>query len=81
MTLYEFTVVGAVPFPVDMLRHDQCWPATSTDAASIAVSIDWQSYGDDTRHVVLIGLNDPTGPRWESFGWKVDGAVRKMAGR
>lgn len=36
ITVVEIT--GCGPFPMDMLRYDQCWPATADDAATIARS-------------------------------------------
>lgn len=84
MTLYEFTVVGNGSFPVDMLRYDQCWPAKeATDSVALATSLmRVNSYKDDQRrNVTLIGLRAPTEGRWQSFGWKVEGNVRKMTGR
>jgi hypothetical protein len=34
-TLFKFTVVGSGVFPFDMLRYDQCWPASENDSAAI----------------------------------------------
>lgn len=63
MSRYRYHVVGANGFPFDMLRHDCCWPTTSTDAVMMA---------DHRRRVVnLLSDSAPTPGRWESFGWHV----------
>jgi len=67
---FEYYVNGRGAFPIDMLRHDLCWPATGEDAAKI----------DDAakpelrvgRYTVKINsYREPRIGRWESFGWKV----------
>lgn len=61
----EFTVKGNGMFPIDMLRYDNCWPATSEDAAKLA--------GRGPREVTL-GTRNRTAPtvgRWPSFMWRV----------
>jgi hypothetical protein len=63
-----FCVAGRAEFPMDMLRHDQCWPAYSDDAARL--------YGDATadRRTVRLQTWNRTSPnvrRWASFGWVV----------
>ena len=67
-TRVVFKVTGRGRFPVDMLRHDCCWPVCGGDADNIL--------GTDTRFVVLsladCGWGDLSGPtvaRWASFGW------------
>jgi hypothetical protein len=76
-----FTVEGTYPFPVDMLRYDACFPATSDDAVELGASCDFNrrrassSIGEDKkrRRVKLATnlQNKPTVGRWESFGWRV----------
>lgn len=66
----RFTVEGAGPFPLDMLRYDRCTPDTEADALRA------QDTHGGRRKVVLQRLIDspfwvPTVGRWESFGWKV----------
>lgn len=40
--LVEFRVSGVGYFPVDMLRYDRCWPATTDDAVSVGANPkDW----------------------------------------
>ena len=61
----KFTVQGSKDFPLDMLRYDACYPATSEDAINLAAK--------DSRKVTLIStmITDPTAGRWNSFGWQV----------
>jgi hypothetical protein len=80
-----FTVEGTYPFPVDMLRYDACWPATSEDAVQLGESCsftrrmnrkDNEVTNDNTKRKRQVKLytnaqNRPTVGRWESFGWKV----------
>ena len=68
----KIVVVGRGPFPLDMLRYDQCCPATSEDAGAIHYSgLDRASR--DKRVVTLNSMRRvaPTFGRWESFGWTV----------
>lgn len=68
-----FQVKGVGIFPVDMLRYDECWPATSDDATELACNLS----GDDplaTWTIELMSAKKPTVNRWKSFGWIVKGA-------
>ena len=38
VSFYSFTVQGSGEFPIDMLRHDSCWPAQPADSALVAAS-------------------------------------------
>lgn len=72
----KFTVAGQFAFPVDMLRYDACYPATTEDAVEIGNSIlpiTRRSNADRVFKVTLVttAINRPTVGRWESFGWKV----------
>jgi hypothetical protein len=63
-----FTVEGREAFPLDMLRYDQCWPATLDDAVTIADTL--------TAHVGLVkvtlcGYHDPSKELWESWEWRL----------
>ena len=62
-----FTVEGRGTFPLDMLRHDNCWPYSGDDVCKI---------GDDVkerRSIRLVTGSDyyPTVGRWNSFMWSV----------
>jgi len=73
------TFEGSVPFPLDMLRYDQCWPRSSSDAQTIAC---FPNYRKETRlfstpirvEVARYSASkrDPgwCTLRWKSFGWK-----------
>lgn len=67
----RFRVKGNVAFPLDMMRHDRCWPVNTSDALKIQGSVTRM-----IRDRVCIELEtaDPAGPtpaRWSSFGWQV----------
>ena len=63
---YEYYVTGRGQFPLDMLRHDDCWPATSSDAALI----DKEDYKEH-RSILMHSYHEPTVARWQSFVWSV----------
>ena len=69
--IHEFQVVGQLTFPVDMLRYDSCFPATSEDAVKIAPHFERE--GTEEIHLVSYSEKSwvPTQARWISFGWKV----------
>ncbi|MBI2405420.1 hypothetical protein HYV22_04595 [Candidatus Gottesmanbacteria bacterium] len=56
-------------FPLDMLRYDYCWPATSDDVLKIASPSIGCVIG--LRRSVAYKTDFPTSGRWESFGWTV----------
>lgn len=63
----RFTVEGAGGFPADMLRVDQCWPATPVDAASLATI-------DPVPRSVTLETSAKYAPdrrRWLTSGWRV----------
>lgn len=78
-TLTTFTVSGHYPFPMDMLRHDCAYPASSEDAGRIAASLDPTS--PFYRSLQDVTLRAPYGRvthgRWQSFGWVVTNEVRE----
>lgn len=79
----RFVVMGAGRFPIDMLRYDACWPASSEDARKITESIvesvthatdEQPRVWQETTEIALTiapGYSDPTFDRWASFGWMV----------
>lgn len=70
--LYVFEVEGTGSFPIDMLRYDSCWPKSEgSDSLEVESSFRPRKAGNIRRRVTLIGLSEPTGARWASFGWKV----------
>lgn len=74
---HEYTVVGAWPFPLDMLRRDGSHPASRKDRLLIErLSGSFcHDKGDmhDEVEIRLKGPNKPNTARWESFKWKVPG--------
>lgn len=63
--IYEFTVEGRGPFPLDMLRYDSCWPASRDAVVNMEDT-------RDMRQVRLRSYNQPTLARWNSFCWGVE---------
>jgi len=70
MKRYKFTVTGAMPFPLDMLRYDSCWPRNSEDVCVMYESI--KSVDTTPATIKLSGANPPTKGRWRSFMWNVE---------
>jgi hypothetical protein len=68
--LLDFKVEGRGPFPFDMLRYDQAWPAGSDDSAQMMPDV-------YERRIVKLTMFKrssfprPTTGRWASFGWVV----------
>jgi len=75
----RFKVQGKTRFPVDMLRHDACYPATPEAVTAISNSIDPQARRDTLTSgepltvelVTALDINHITEARWSSFGWHV----------
>jgi hypothetical protein len=68
----RFTVTGTWPFPYDMLRYDQCWPATEGDAHNLAHLDELGAAAN--RCALMMETDMPRGPtpeRWRSLGWQV----------
>jgi hypothetical protein len=76
------------PFPIDMLRRDNCVPHTETDANRIAAT---QRHEVDAVEGLVIAVDRfylvggnpaPTRGRWESFGWTflTEGEVYALTG-
>jgi len=63
---YDYYVSGRGPFPYDMLRHDRCWPCSSTDAVEMA-----RNGRDAHRSIHVRSYQQPTEGRWSSFLWSV----------
>jgi len=72
---FEFTVAPKwklAPFPIDMLRYDECFPATERDAAKIYHSINSDHDGSSITVACYCGRGwRPTSRRWESFSWQI----------
>jgi hypothetical protein len=65
MPTFDYWVSGSGPFPVDMLRVDEAWPATSFDSTLVI--------SGEARVVRLRSRITPTIGDWRSFGWLVHG--------
>lgn len=65
----RYTVRGRLPFPIDMLRYDACYPASEHDSAVIRASID--DRGPEPYTVDVYARRPLTLGRWKSFGWDV----------
>lgn len=70
---HTFTVAGNGPFPMDMLRYDECWPQGAGDAAAIALDTT-NLRARESRRCVVLRTDRKLGAtigRWRSFGWNV----------
>jgi hypothetical protein len=69
--VWNARVIGAGPFPIDMLRYDACVPRNESDSAVVSESAHDKTW---VRHSVNVQGRGPLGPttaRWASFGWQV----------
>lgn len=70
MYIQTFTVenLDGFTFPFDMLRQEQCWPATEADSLSLLLE-------DEKARITLSRLlGEPRFPKaesWRRMGWKV----------
>lgn len=77
---FEYTVSGTGRFPLDMLRYDGSYPASSQDANTITDSLDPElAISDEAPARWRVNLVTsqakawlPTQARWASFGWRVE---------
>ena len=68
-------VEGKRPFPLDMLRHDCCYPISETDSHAMENTIGRQNVSPLRVGLYLRnGCRQPTVGRWKSFGWQVAAA-------
>lgn len=68
----RFTVSSTFGFPIDMLRYDAAYPASSEDAAKIEAAIRGETKGRTKVALISASPTAPTGGRWESFTWRVE---------
>lgn len=72
LALSKFTVIGELPFPIDMLREDTCWPATVQDAQIIEESFAAMMSSCEVRRVTVLSLKQELNAvEWKHLGWKV----------
>lgn len=70
MKLYQYAVTGHGDFPVDMLRYDAAYPATTSAVTGITDRAPGARWAE-TRSVMLRSWKKPTKDRWNSFGWAI----------
>lgn len=72
--LKTYRVKGTqTPFPIDMMLHDQCWPAAPEDVTKIQNSFGFR-HGRRVRweiNVISENANSPDVARWRTFGVEV----------
>lgn len=74
MKMNRYKVAGPVPFPVDMLRYDEAWPATQEASQTIGSG----ERGAGRIEVELCSYKAvPTPARWKSHQWEVVPTTRK----
>jgi len=73
--LKRFEVRGTGAFPIDMLRYDNCWPASERDSMTIIRSFRLRGSGEAWSIHLMTAKGDrllePEYNRWASFGWAV----------
>ena len=79
-TIHWFTVTGSGDFPIDMLRYDMAWPATSDEAEKIFGVEGHRSLRKRSIRMGCAMHEGPTIGRWSSFGWTVGDADRGEVG-
>ena len=70
----DFTVRGRGAFPLDMLRYDAAYPASSPDALVIEKTFRERLEGFTSVWTVHLQTRSEIGPtpgRWQSFGWQI----------
>jgi hypothetical protein len=77
MKIITIEVTGRIPFPLDMLRYDQCAPNGGHDAEEIGRSLARERDEDGKSVSRTVRLNcyrrsGPTSDRWSSFGWTMN---------
>lgn len=76
--LFTYYVTGSGAFPVDMLRYDAAWPASSEDAAIMGIDEFVSRDRNRRRSIKLHSYREPTVDRWSSFVWSVGDAAVQM---
>jgi len=78
--IHRFVVEGTGEFPFDMLRSDQCWPASNAGDNIQKLAPHHRSEMLRTkRQITLCSISEPTEGRWASFQWpvvKVEGKTK-----
>lgn len=66
-----YFVTGTGAFPIDMLRHDECWPVTEIDSRKISDLLIHKNLNIPEWQVAVRSTQQPTVDRWKSFGCSV----------
>jgi hypothetical protein len=71
----QITVRGTVPFPLDMLRYDGCFPLSEGDSKLIENSIYYEDL-NISRTIILLRPHGykhwtPSYAKWKSYRWEV----------
>jgi hypothetical protein len=77
---FRWSVMGSGPFPADMLRHDQCYPADT--ASALFMINDLADRPRPIRKITLAATVSrklwlPCFERWRSFGWIVTTTINE----
>lgn len=71
-------VTGFLPFPIDMLRYDYCFPVTEDDSRKIMETLNPDIRAHQTENWTIFVKTATTSKhplwtvgRWESFGWEI----------
>jgi hypothetical protein len=67
------TFIGKKPFPLEMLREEECFPSTNTDIANILCSIKRLHNVSKEYEITLTKRNDRPWEidRWARVGYKL----------
>jgi hypothetical protein len=80
---WDFSVTGRGGFPLDMLRYDAAYPIDQESVADIDYSLQTAHRVERLKDKKPFRVNlrsrvaAPTVERWRSFGWELDGPVKK----
>ncbi len=71
-----YQVRGYHPFPIDMLRYDESFPATEKDTTALSALAHAFPTTAGPTTIMLASTRsqtrwEPTRERWASFGWQV----------
>lgn len=69
------------PFPIDMLRYDQCWPRTGEDAAKMNLTLGGGRIGYEEPLAIFVTRHhdEKRRPGWEPRRWRSFGVMLQAA--
>lgn len=62
---------GTKPFPLEMLKEDECYPFTEQDILNILKSVRREEPGQCVVTLQKVNSKAWTISRWERLGWKL----------